>query len=93
MELHFIKMVLILAFLLGINEVSAVHIIIVVLSVIAVTSRTNTQTIYSGFISLTVGSLFILKMIYQIAYINQNKYDVNCTVRMNAFLNEHPIEI
>lgn len=59
---------------------SAVHISIVVLTVIAVTSRTNTQTIYSGFISLAVGSLFILKMIYQIEYIEQKVYDVNCTV-------------
>lgn len=82
MELHFIKVILILAFLLGVNEVSAVHICIVVLSVIAVTSRTNTQTIYSGFISLTVGSLFILKMIYQITYIQQDIYNVNCTVRI-----------
>lgn len=106
LELHFIKIILILAFLLGINEVcftfncafksyktnfvcnlccaqvSAVHISIVILSVIAVTSRTNTQTIYSGFISLTVGVLFILKMVYQIEYIKQSIYDVNCTVRL-----------
>ncbi|XP_055299198.1 piezo-type mechanosensitive ion channel component isoform X29 [Sitodiplosis mosellana] len=79
MELHFIKVILLLAFLLGINEVSAIHIAIITLTVIAVTSRTNTQTIYSGFISLTIASLFILKMIYQIEYIPQNAYDVNCT--------------
>lgn len=69
-------------------QVSAVHITIVVLTVIAVTSRTNTQTIYSGFISLAVGSLFILKMVYQIEYIPQNVYDVNCTV-WNARSNHH----
>lgn len=80
MELHFIKVILILAFMLGINDVSAIHIAIIVLSVIAVTSRTNTQTIYSGFISLTVGSLFILKMIYQIDYIDESDYAVNCPV-------------
>ncbi|XP_031619369.1 piezo-type mechanosensitive ion channel component isoform X2 [Contarinia nasturtii] len=78
MELHFIKVILLLAFYLGINEVSTVHIAIIVLTVIAVTSRTNTQTIYSGFISLTVAILFILKMIYQIEYIPQSFYDVNC---------------
>lgn len=82
MELHFIKVILILAFLLGINEVSAIHISIIVLTVIAVTSRSNTQTIYSGFISLAVGCLFILKMIYQIEYIPQKSYDVNCTVSL-----------
>lgn len=84
MELHFIKIILLLAFLLGINDVSAIHIAIIALTVIACTSRTNTQTIYSGFISLTVSSFFILKMIYQIKYINQNFYNTNCTtVRLN----------
>lgn len=84
MELHFIKVILLLAFLLGINEVSAVHIAIITLTVIATTSRTNTQTIYSGFISLTVASLFILKMIYQIEYIQQNAYNVTCQVRSDG---------
>lgn len=86
MELHFIKVILILAFMLGINEVSAVHIAIIVLTVFAVISRTNTQTIYSGFISLAVGILFIMKMIYQIEYIPQKAYDVNCTVNGSAYI-------
>lgn len=80
MELHFIKVILLLAFLLGVHEVSAIHIAIIVLTVIGITSRTNTQTIYSGFISLTLGSLFILKMIYQIKYIPQKSFDVHCMV-------------
>lgn len=63
-------------------QVSVIHIVIIVLTVLAVTARTNTQTIYSGFISLAVGCLFILKMIYQIEYIRQKRYDVNCTVKL-----------
>lgn len=39
MELHFIKVILILAFMLGINEVSAVHIAIIVLTVFAGTVK------------------------------------------------------
>lgn len=85
MELHFIKVILLLAFMLGINEVSAIHIAIIALTVIAVTSRTNSQTIYSGLISLTISTMFILKMIYQIEYIPQNSYDVNCTVSNRFF--------
>lgn len=66
-------------------QISAVHISIVVLTVLACTSRTNTQAVYSGFISLVAGILFVLKMIYQIEYIPQYYYDVHCndTVRMH----------
>lgn len=59
-------------------QVSAVHISIIVLTVLACTSRTNTQAVYSGFISLVAGILFVLKMVYQIRYIDQSNYDVNC---------------
>lgn len=78
LELHLIKVILIIAFLLGIDEVSAIHTAVIVLTVLAVTSRTNIQTIFSGVISLVVAVLLILKMIYQIEYIPQSSYDVHC---------------
>lgn len=57
---------------------STVHICVMVLTVLAVTSRTNSQTVYSGVISLVIGILFVLKMIYQIKYIPQALYDAHC---------------
>lgn len=59
-------------------QVSAIHIAIIAFTLCATTSRTNTQTIYSGVISLIIGILLILKMIYQIKYIGQEKFDAHC---------------
>lgn len=65
--------------MLGLQEVSALHISLITLTVLAVTARTNVQTVFSGVISLVVAILTVLKMIYQIDYIPQKLYDVNCT--------------
>lgn len=77
--MHLIKVILIIAFNLGLEEVSALHIAVITLTVLAVTARTNVQTVFSGVISLVVAILTVLKMIYQIDYIPQASYDVNCT--------------
>lgn len=86
MELHLIKFILIIAFLLGINEVSVIHIAVMVLTTFAVTSRTNTQAIYSGVISLAIGIFLVLKMVYQMNFNQQSDFDVNCnsTVRFSS---------
>lgn len=73
-----IKVILIIAFTLGLQEVSALHISLITLTVLAVTARTNVQTVFSGVISLVVAILTVLKMIYQIDYIPQTSYDVQC---------------
>lgn len=83
-ELHFIKVILVIAFLLGLQEVSALHISIIALSVLAVTARTNVQTVFSGIISLVVAILAVLKMMYQIDYISQEAYNVHCNATVNA---------
>lgn len=89
MELHLIKFILIIGFLLGINEVSVIHIAVMVLATFAVTSRTNSQAIYSGVISLVVGIFLVLKMVYQMNFNQQSDFDSHCnsTVRFHsAFL-------
>lgn len=80
LEIHLIKVILLLAFTLVLEEVSAVHIIIMVLAVLTATARSGVQTVLSGVISLVVAVLTILKMIYQIDYIPQSKFDVSCNV-------------
>lgn len=92
MELHLIKFILISAFLLGIYEVSVIHIGVMVLTTIAVTSRTNTQAIYSGVISLVIGIFLVLKMVYQMNFNEQSHFDANCnsTVRLLLF---RPLEM
>lgn len=85
MELHLIKFILIIAFLLGINEVSVIHIGVMVLTTIAVTSRTNTQAIYSGVISLVIGIFLVLKMVYQMNINEQSHFDANCNSTVRFF--------
>lgn len=87
MEMHLIKLILIVAFLLGIYEVSVIHIAVMVLTTFAVTSRTNTQAIYSGVISLVIGIFLVLKMVYQMNFNQQSDFDSHCnsTVSFHIF--------
>lgn len=78
MELHLIKLILFMAFMLGVYEVSVIHIAVMGLTALAVTSRTNTQAIYSGVISLVIGVFLALKMVYQMNFNVQSDYDANC---------------
>lgn len=81
LEIHFTKVILFVAFALGIREVSFLHLLLIIMASIAVTSRTYVQSVFTRCISLIIGVLLILKMIYQIQYIDQNRYNVNCNVR------------
>lgn len=78
MELHLIKLILFIAFMLGVYEVSVIHIAVMALTALAVTSRTNTQAIYSGVISLVIGVFLVLKMVYQMNFNVQSDYDAHC---------------
>lgn len=89
MELHLIKFILIFAFLLGIHEVSVIHIAVIVLTALAVTSRTNTQAIYSGVISLVIGIFLVLKMVYQMNFNQQSDFDTHCNTTVR-FPSEFP---
>lgn len=84
LELHLIKLILLWAFLLSIKDVSCIHIAVVVLAVFAVTSRTNSQAIYSGLISLAIGTFLILKMIYQMNFFVHTGFVANCTEAVSA---------
>ncbi|XP_037048036.1 piezo-type mechanosensitive ion channel component isoform X2 [Bradysia coprophila] len=79
LEIHFTKVILFVAFALGIREVSILHLLVVLLASIAVTSRTYVQGVFTRCISLIIGVLLILKMIYQITYIDQTVYNTDCT--------------
>lgn len=79
-ELHWIKFIMLYAFLLSIYNVCLLHITLVILTVIAITSRSSLQILVSRVISVFVAILFIVKMIYQIDFIEHNNYDVVCNV-------------
>lgn len=80
LEMHLTKLILILGFSIGIEEVSVLHILIIVLTAVATTSKSRPQSIMTRFISLIIGVLLIIKMIYQIEYIDHSKNNVICDV-------------
>lgn len=81
LEIHFMKIIMLTAFVLSINYVCFLHIIFVVLSVISTKFHLPSQLFVSRIISLGSAILLILTMIYQIDYIDQSEYQYNCTVR------------
>lgn len=85
-EMHAPKLILIFAFYLSVDEVSVLHLSIAVLAVAAVASRTTWQVILCRLISLVIGVLLIVKMIYQIQYIDHQKLVItDCVSLVNEF--------
>lgn len=86
LEMHLTKLILILGFSIGIDEVSVLHILIIVLTAVATTSKSRPQSIMTRFISLIIGVLLVTKMIYQIEYIDHSKNNVICDVCKQKFM-------
>lgn len=78
--MHLTKVILIIGFSIAINEVSVIHILIIVLVAASATSKSQMQSIMTRVISLVIGILLILKMIYQIEYIDHSNSNVLCEV-------------
>ncbi|XP_065355463.1 piezo-type mechanosensitive ion channel component [Calliphora vicina] len=78
LELHWIKVVYITAFVCAVSEVSLLHVPFVALCVVGVVSNVRMNFFFSRLISLVVTIIVLSKMIYQIAYLNHAKYDYNC---------------
>lgn len=85
-EMHAPKLILIFAFYLSVNEVSVLHLIIAILAVSACATRTSLQGILCRLISLVVGLLLIVKMVYQIQYIDHQKLVVTDCVSLENIL-------
>ncbi|XP_061387331.1 piezo-type mechanosensitive ion channel component [Musca vetustissima] len=78
LELHWIKVVYITAFVCAVSEVSLLHVPFIVLCVIGVISNVRMRIFFSRVISLVVTLIVLSKMIYQIAYLDHTKYNAEC---------------
>ncbi|XP_075153442.1 piezo type mechanosensitive ion channel component isoform X2 [Haematobia irritans] len=78
LELHWIKVVYITAFVCAVSEVSLLHVPFIVLCVIGVISNVRMRIFFSRVISLVVTLIVLSKMIYQIAYLDHTKYNAVC---------------
>lgn len=78
-EIHAYKIMLFCTFLLAINGVELLHFSFVILGVAGVKAKTDAQFLITRIASLVSSILLIITMMYQVDYIDQNKYESNCT--------------
>lgn len=78
-EIHAYKILLLCTFLLAINGVELLHFSFVILGVAGVKAKTDAQFLVTRVASLVSSILLITTMMYQVDYIDQNKYESNCT--------------
>ncbi|XP_053696010.1 piezo-type mechanosensitive ion channel component isoform X3 [Sabethes cyaneus] len=77
-EIHLLKIILIVAFSLGVETVSLLHLLYIFMTVFAVKSHTNSLVLVTRVMSLISSILLITTMMYQVDYINENNYISEC---------------
>ncbi|XP_076388823.1 piezo type mechanosensitive ion channel component isoform X5 [Megachile rotundata] len=85
LEIHMQKIVFISVILLCVNDVCAINIVFVVIVVIMINSRRNVQICTVNTIAAIIALLMVVKMLYQIQYIDHNNWNVNCTKNIDEF--------
>ncbi|XP_043794747.1 piezo-type mechanosensitive ion channel component isoform X2 [Apis laboriosa] len=79
-EIHMQKIIFISVMLLCVNDVCAINLIFVLISVIMINFRRNIQICTVNIVAAIIGILMVGKMLYQIQYINHSNWDINCTI-------------
>ncbi|XP_061939821.1 piezo-type mechanosensitive ion channel component isoform X3 [Apis cerana] len=79
-EIHMQKIIFISVMLLCVNDVCAINLIFVLISVIMINFRRSIQICTVNIVAAIIGILMVGKMLYQIQYINHSNWDINCTV-------------
>ncbi|XP_074025276.1 piezo type mechanosensitive ion channel component isoform X1 [Leptinotarsa decemlineata] len=88
MELHMIKIVFLFAMLMAIHDKCATYFIVVALIPVAFSFGRPMQIVVIYATSLLASLMLLLRMIYQIQYINPGNWNVTCQVHNNPLLNE-----
>ncbi|XP_028128459.1 piezo-type mechanosensitive ion channel component isoform X5 [Diabrotica virgifera virgifera] len=88
LEIHMLKIVLFFAMLMCIYDKAALYFIIVLLTTFSFTFGRSVQMFTTYFTSVFVSALILGRMIYQISYINEKSWDVNCTFHNTKDINE-----
>lgn len=78
-EIHAYKIMLFFTFLLAIHGVELLHFSFVMLGVAGLKSKSDSQFLVTRVASLVSAILLITTMMYQVDYIDQNRYESNCT--------------
>lgn len=88
-EMHMTKVMCIYAFYLTVVDINAAHLAIVVLTMFATMCRRRWQVKLCALMSLMMGVLIILKMIYQMHNIQTEWLSSHCPVSSNLRLYRH----
>jgi piezo-type mechanosensitive ion channel component 1/2 len=78
-EIHFYKIMLFSTFLLAVNSVELLHFAFIILGVVGLKAKTESQFLITRLASLASAILLITTMIYQVDYIDHENYEANCT--------------
>lgn len=79
LEIHAYKIMLFCAFLLAVNVVQLLHFTFVVIGVAGLKAKTEAQFTLTRVAALIASIYIIVTMMYQVDYIDQNRYESNCT--------------
>ncbi|XP_054011749.1 piezo-type mechanosensitive ion channel component isoform X2 [Hylaeus anthracinus] len=79
LEIHMQKIIFISVMLVCVNDVCAINFVFVAITVIMINARRNVQVCTVNVIAAIIALLMVVKMLYQIQYIDHNNWNVNCT--------------
>lgn len=85
LEMHMIKAVILTTFTCAISEVCCFNLFLVILSLMSVGINRFLRRVIFRIVTFWVSVLILMKMIYQIKYLDQTQYDYSC-VRMHSYL-------
>ncbi|XP_048509324.1 piezo-type mechanosensitive ion channel component isoform X2 [Athalia rosae] len=79
LEIHMEKIIFLSMMLMCVEEVCAIHSLFVVAIVIIINFRRGVQIVAIKTMAAAIAILMVVKMLYQIEYIDHNNWNVNCT--------------
>nr|CAD7203170.1 unnamed protein product [Timema douglasi] len=79
LELHLIKIMMLSVVLMCVYDVCALHLLLVVLVVAAMSFGRNVLMVVTHIVSVLISLLLLTNMIYQIDFFKHDEYNVNCT--------------
>ncbi|XP_043514793.1 piezo-type mechanosensitive ion channel component isoform X5 [Frieseomelitta varia] len=79
LEIHMQKIIFVSVMIFCVNDVCAINFVFVLITVIIINSRSNIQICTANTIAAVIALLMVVKMLYQIQYIDHNNWNVNCT--------------
>ncbi|XP_076479042.1 piezo type mechanosensitive ion channel component isoform X10 [Bombus vancouverensis nearcticus] len=79
LEIHMQKIIFVSVMIFCVNDVCAINFVFVLILVIMINSRRNVQICTANTIAAIIAILMVVKMLYQIQYIDHNNWNINCT--------------